>query len=826
MTLISNNKRIIQDVPTLPAIGESRYIYLNTTDGYFYNWNEITSQFNKLSNTKPIYSDSVANILVGGEEDGQFLYITNTGDEFGTIDEVYVWIGGMWQSYPLPVINNDSPASILAANACVNNVVNVPTGEPNDVYVVGAGGDFADLQTALLDASVVEDTILRLVSNVTTSTTINVDKKVVIDGNGFNLESATNNPVNMLNITAGATVKNFGKISHLKTTNTSVETVIAINSPDPVYVYNNIIETQEFGIVARGSYFIGKNTFKYVGASATNSHRFIMLNGNSGESRIYENNLECSLKQGTTRYSNFIYATQTTGTIFEGKLFINDNTQTAGDLRQFYLHDSGVPTGMELYVANNTFNDFNGGVGIFGVAIYNGYKKIGIYNNTQGADSAGNYKGLFYIDGTGAINEDVILEYGDNTQGTTALRADYLSYAYNGSSEIALKNTVTFVDLKVKVLIKDALSGLGLLIQDLKGRKTYLSGVTGTGTEEDPYIVQSSFSLSDLTDIVTSGATNGQVLMFNSTTGKWENTSETKANFAETNSLSSAYIQNKPTVTSGVGTPIGTATIGSIYLENDALGNSIGSYVYNGTSWVSLAFNQIQADWTEVDSSDPSFIKNKPTLANVAISGDYSSLLNKPTIPSAQIQSDYTQTDNTQLDFIKNKPDLSVFELVANRGVPNGFAPLNGSGTIDAEYLNITGTEYKGTWNPTTNTPTLSNTTGTNGWFYYVSEDGSVDLGAGTIDFQEGNIVIFDDVSNEWKRVGGQQLITNDLDASLTDFSNPLLYFYGGITDAGDWQVNKWDMVTNTKTIANLTNNSGTTNLATAWTNRLTLNYI
>lgn len=768
-----NSRRVIKDVATLPVTGESRFLYHNTTDGHFYAWNSVTNSFDDLSASSP-----------------------------------------------------DASGAILAANACVGTLIEIPNGNITDEKTVGSGGDFTDLQTAIADSTTTENTILKVISNLTTSTTINVNKKVIINGNGFKLESTTTAPTLIINITEGATIKNFSKISHLKTTNTSVETVISINSPDPVYIYNNVIELQEFGIVTRGSYFIGKNTFKYVGASATNSHRFIMLNGNSGKSRIYQNEYQCSLKQGTTRYSNFIYATQTTGSVFEGKLFINNNIQTSGDLRQFYLHDSGIPTDMELYVANNTFNDFNGGVGIFGVAVYNGYKKIGIYSNIQGADSAGNYKGLFYIDGTGAINENVILEYGDNVQGTTALRTDYLSYGKDDSTEIAIKNTITFFDKKEKVTVEVSLEELGKLIQDLKGRKTFLSGVSGTGTEEDPYIIQSSFSLSELSDIVTSSLQNGDILKWNSTTSLWENTSETQANFAETDALSPAFIQNKPTVTSGIGTPIGTATIGSIYIEKDSLGNEVGSYTFNGTSWVSLAFSQVQADWTEADTSDPGFIKNKPALANVAVSGDYNSLLNKPTIPAAQIQSDYTQTDNTQLDFIKNKPDLSVYELVANKGVPNGYVPLNGTGTIDSQYLNIAGTEYKGTWNPNTNTPTLADGTGTNGWFYYVTEDGAIDLGSGVIDFKEGNIVIYDIGSAQWKKVGGQQLITNDLDISLTDFTSSTVYYYGGNTDAGDWQINKWVVSTNTKTIANVTNNITYTSLPTAWVDRLTLNYI
>lgn len=41
---------------------------------------------------------------------------------------------------------------------------------------------------------------------------------------------------------------------------------------------------------------------------------------------------------------------------------------------------------------------------------------------------------------------------------------------------------------------------------------------------------------------------------------------------------------------------------------------------------------QVQADWTESDSSDPAYIAHKPTLAAVATSGDYSDLSNTPTI--------------------------------------------------------------------------------------------------------------------------------------------------------------------------------------------------
>lgn len=51
-------------------------------------------------------------------------------------------------------------------------------------------------------------------------------------------------------------------------------------------------------------------------------------------------------------------------------------------------------------------------------------------------------------------------------------------------------------------------------------------------------------------------------------------------------------------------------------------------------------------------------LSNKPTLAVVATTGSYNDLSNKPTIPSGQVQSNWTQTTTTAVDFIKNKPTI------------------------------------------------------------------------------------------------------------------------------------------------------------------------
>lgn len=61
-----------------------------------------------------------------------------------------------------------------------------------------------------------------------------------------------------------------------------------------------------------------------------------------------------------------------------------------------------------------------------------------------------------------------------------------------------------------------------------------------------------------------------------------------------------------------------------------------------------------------VEVSSPSAWRSALGLANVASSGDYNDLSNKPTIPAAQVQADWTETDTTDPSYIQNKPTIPV----------------------------------------------------------------------------------------------------------------------------------------------------------------------
>ena len=128
---------------------------------------------------------------------------------------------------------------------------------------------------------------------------------------------------------------------------------------------------------------------------------------------------------------------------------------------------------------------------------------------------------------------------------------------------------------------------------------------------------------------------------------------QVQANWAESDDTDPSYIQNKPSLST-------VATSGNY---NDLSNKPV------------IPAAQVQADYAQSDSAAVDYIKNKPdlsvyaqssSLATVATTGDYDDLTNRPTIPAAQVQADYTQSDSTAVDYIKHKPDLSVYAQSAN----------------------------------------------------------------------------------------------------------------------------------------------------------------
>lgn len=74
------------------------------------------------------------------------------------------------------------------------------------------------------------------------------------------------------------------------------------------------------------------------------------------------------------------------------------------------------------------------------------------------------------------------------------------------------------------------------------------------------------------------------------------------------------------------------------------------------TNNISEANNKLYVSWTEKSTWNAKLWLND--VSTVALTGSYSDLSNKPSIPAPQVQSDWTQNNQSAVDYIKNKPTV------------------------------------------------------------------------------------------------------------------------------------------------------------------------
>lgn len=87
-----------------------------------------------------------------------------------------------------------------------------------------------------------------------------------------------------------------------------------------------------------------------------------------------------------------------------------------------------------------------------------------------------------------------------------------------------------------------------------------------------------------------------------------------------------------------------------------------------------------------------------------------------------------------------------------------GVCPLDENGLIPVNRLPTESLVFKGLWNAETNSPNLSDSTGTKGDFYICSVAGTQNLGSGNITFSENDTVIHD--GTIWHRVASSSTRT------------------------------------------------------------------
>lgn len=129
---------------------------------------------------------------------------------------------------------------------------------------------------------------------------------------------------------------------------------------------------------------------------------------------------------------------------------------------------------------------------------------------------------------------------------------------------------------------------------------------------------------------------------------------------------------------------------------------------------------------------------------------------------------------------------------VLDAGVANGVATLDGSGTVPTSQLPsavLGAVSYQGTWDASTNTPTLASGVGTKGYYYVVDVAGSTDLD-GITDWKIGDWAIFN--GSVWQKIDNTDAVT-----SVNGYTGTVVLSYSDVgapsttgTDAtGTWNI-------------------------------------
>ena len=115
----------------------------------------------------------------------------------------------------------------------------------------------------------------------------------------------------------------------------------------------------------------------------------------------------------------------------------------------------------------------------------------------------------------------------------------------------------------------------------------------------------------------------------------------------------------------------------------------------------------------------------------------------------------FTVNAQGQLTAASNTTIAIPSSAITDKGLANGVASLDGTGKVPTSQLPssvIGGVIYQGTWNASTNTPTLTSSVGTNGFYYLVSTAGTTNLNGITL-WSVGDWAVFN--GSVWEKVLG-----------------------------------------------------------------------
>jgi hypothetical protein len=301
----------------------------------------------------------------------------------------------------------------------------------------------------------------------------------------------------------------------------------------------------------------------------------------------------------------------------------------------------------------------------------------------------------------------------------------------------------------------------------LGGTLVLTSGQVTDGLGYTPYNATNpagyTTNVGTVTSVAGTGTVNGLTLTGSVTTSGSLTLGGTLGNIANSQLTNSAITINGTSTALGGSISVGTVTSVAA-LTIGTSGTDLASSVANGTTTPVITLNVPTAsavnrgalsssDWSTFNAKQAALVSG----TNIKTVGG-ASLLGSGDVGTIGLA--YGGTGATTESGARTALGLGT-AAVLNAGVAGGVATLDGSGTVPTSQLPgavLGGLNYQGTWNASTNVPTLASSTGSKGYYYVVSVAGSTNLN-GITDWKIGDWAVYDGTT--WQKVDNTDAVSS-----------------------------------------------------------------
>jgi hypothetical protein len=301
---------------------------------------------------------------------------------------------------------------------------------------------------------------------------------------------------------------------------------------------------------------------------------------------------------------------------------------------------------------------------------------------------------------------------------------------------------------------------LGGTLSNIANSQLTNSAITINGTSTP---LGGSIAVGTVTSVAGTGTVNGLTLTGSITTSGSLTLGGTLGNIANSQLTNSAITINGTSTALGGSISVGTVTsVAALTLGTS--GTDLASSVANGTTTPVITLNVPTAsaanrgalspsDWSTFNAKQAALVSG----TNIKTVGG-ASLLGSGDVGTIGLA--YGGTGATTESGARTALGLGT-AAVLNAGVAGGVATLDGSGTVPTSQLPgavLGGLNYQGTWNASTNVPTLASSTGSKGYYYVVSTAGSTNLN-GITDWKIGDWAVYDGTA--WQKVDNTDAVSS-----------------------------------------------------------------